>query len=83
MLFNLFFNVFFFSFKNVERLKESFIIIILLLVVEILCQEKLWKMHWELVFLIRYSFTEDNILENQLVISQRFSFNFPDHFMFK
>lgn len=84
MLFNLFFNVlFFFSFKNVERLKESFIIIILLLVVEILCQEKLWKMFWELVFHIRYSFTEDNILESQLVISQHFSFNFPDHFMFK
>lgn len=74
---------FFSSFKNVERLKECFIIIILLLVVEILCQEKLWKMCWELVFLTRYSFTEDSILESQFVISQHFSFHFPDHFMFK
>lgn len=72
-----------FLFKNVERLKLCFITIILLLVVEMLCQEKLWKLCWEIVFPIRYSFTEDNIFESLLVISQHFSFHFLDHFMFK
>lgn len=56
--------------------------IILLLAVEIIYQEMLWKIRWELVFHMRYSVTEDATLESQLDISY-FSFNFLDYFMFK
>lgn len=69
--------------NNIERLKECFITIIVLLVVEILYQEVLCKMCWELVFHMRYSFTEDTTLESQIVILQHFLFHFLDHFVFK
>lgn len=82
LLFNPFFSCFFLRKIIVERLKECLITIILLLVVEILYQEVLWKMCWELVFHMRDSFTEDTTLESQLVISQHFSFHFLGHFFF-